>query len=569
MGKTDIKVKELVSLIKNGDLRLPEMQRRYVWKSTRVRDLLDSLYRGYPSGSILVWETDMEQPTQEMSVSQKESPFAGHKLLLDGQQRLTSLTSIISGEPVTVRGKIKPIEIMFNLEHPESLYEYTEVSDDASSGSEVDDVEDIEDEEDDMNLQERLGHMTFVVASRSLAQQKNWIQVSKVFNGMSDAEILKSAGVVSFEDNRYEKYSQRIQKLRSILDYTYNMHVLPKDMGYEEVTEIFVRVNSLGVKLRGSDLALAQITSRWNNSLKLLEEFQEECEEHWMTLDFGTLVRSMVVFATDQSRFNKVASIPISRFKEGWEKAKEGLRFAINFLKLNANIEDESLLSSPFFFIVIAYFGMLRNEKLTPEEVNKLKYWLYLANAKGRYSRGSSESILDVDLKILKQGGTADDLIRVLDQQFGRLTFNVNDLIGRGVGSPLFSLLFIALKTKGAKDWYSSIQIALNPIGKSHSIQYHHIFPKSLLKNIYEKSEINEITNMAFIAGKTNQSISNKPPKVYLQSIINSNRAKTITDQYVPMDEDLFEISNYRAFLEKRRTMLIDMLNSFVEELIH
>jgi hypothetical protein len=569
MGKTDIKVKELVSLIKNGDLRLPEMQRRYVWKSTRVRDLLDSLYRGYPSGSILVWETDMEQPTQEMSVSQKESPFAGHKLLLDGQQRLTSLTSIISGEPVTVRGKIKPIEIMFNLEHPESLYEYTEVSDDASSGSEVDDVEDIEDEEDDMNLQERLGHMTFVVASRSLAQQKNWIQVSKVFNGMSDAEILKSAGVVSFEDNRYEKYSQRIQKLRSILDYTYNMHVLPKDMGYEEVTEIFVRVNSLGVKLRGSDLALAQITSRWNNSLKLLEEFQEECEEHWMTLDFGTLVRSMVVFATDQSRFNKVASIPISRFKEGWEKAKEGLRFAINFLKLNANIEDESLLSSPFFFIVIAYFGMLRNEKLTPEEVNKLKYWLYLANAKGRYSRGSSESILDVDLKILKQGGTADDLIRALDQQFGRLTFNVNDLIGRGVGSPLFSLLFIALKTKGAKDWYSSIQIALNPIGKSHSIQYHHIFPKSLLKNIYEKSEINEITNMAFIAGKTNQSISNKPPKVYLQSIINSNRAKTITDQYVPMDEDLFEISNYRAFLEKRRTMLIDMLNSFVEELIH
>jgi hypothetical protein len=110
----------------------------------------------------------------------------------------------------------------------------------------------------------------------------------------------------------------------------------------------------------------------------------------------------MVVFATDQAKFNKVATVPIKKFQDGWEKAKEGLRFAINFLKLNANIEDESLLSSPFFFIVIAYFGMLRDEKLTPEEVNKLKYWLYVANAKGRYSRGSSESILDVDLKILK-----------------------------------------------------------------------------------------------------------------------------------------------------------------------
>jgi hypothetical protein len=427
MGKTDIQVRELVTMIKNGDLRLPEMQRRYVWKSTRVRDLFDSLYRGYPSGSILVWETDKEHPTQQMSVAQKDSPFAGHKLLLDGQQRLTSLTSILSGEPVTVRGKRRPIDIMFNLDHPENLYEYTEVEDDGQNGENEDEAEDPDDEIDDVNVQERMGRLTFVVASRSLAQHKNWISVSKVFNGMSDAEILKSAGVISFDDARYEKYSIRIQKLRSILDYTYNMHVLPRDMSYEEVAEIFVRVNSLGVKLRGSDLALAQITSRWNNSLKLLEEFQEECEEHWMTLDFGLLVRAMVVFATDQALFNKVSNTPIRKFQEGWEKAKEGLRFAINFLKLNANIEDESLLSSPFFFIVLAYFGISRKGVLSSDEINKLKYWLYVANAKGRYSRGSSESILDVDLKILKQGGTPDDLIRVLEQQFGRLSFNIQD----------------------------------------------------------------------------------------------------------------------------------------------
>lgn len=562
MGKTDIQVRELVNMIKNGDLRLPEMQRRYVWKSTRVRDLLDSLYRGYPSGSILVWETDKEHPTQQMSVSQKESPFAGHKLLLDGQQRLTSLTSILSGEPVTVKGKKRPIEILFNLDHPESLYEYTEVEDDASDDE--DETDDIEDNTDDINLQERMGKLTFVVASKSLAQHKNWIAVSKVFNGMSDAEILKSAGVISFDDPRYAIYTSRIQKLKSILDYTYNMHVLPKDMSYEEVAEIFVRVNSLGVKLRGSDLALAQITSRWNNSLKLLEEFQEECEEHWMTLDFGLLVRAMVVFATDQSLFNKVSTTSIKKFQEGWEKAKEGLRYAINFLKLNANIEDESLLSSPLFFIVIAYYGMIRNCRLEPSEINKLKYWLYVANAKGRYSRGSTESILDVDLKILKQGGSPDDLIRALDQQFGRLTFNVQDFVGRGVGSPLFSLMFIALKTKGAVDWYSGIQLALNPIGKSHSIQYHHIFPKSLLKNKYEKSEINELTNMAFIAGKTNLSISNKQPVEYLKNI----DKQRISDQFVPVEEELLQIDNYRAFLEKRRAMLAAMVNTFVEELI-
>src|ERR1700757_1751388 len=104
MPKIDISVRELVDMIDRGELRLPEMQRRYVWPSTRVRDLLDSLYRGYPSGTILVWETEREMPTRDLAIEQTgESPFRGHKLLLDGQQRLTSLTAVIAGKPVKVR----------------------------------------------------------------------------------------------------------------------------------------------------------------------------------------------------------------------------------------------------------------------------------------------------------------------------------------------------------------------------------------------------------------------------------------------------------------------------------
>src|SRR5688572_28074354 len=100
MPKIDTTDGNLVEMIKNGELSLPEMQRRYVWPETRVRDLLDSLYRGYPSGTILVWETDQEMPTRELAVSQTANPFKGHKMLLDGQQRLTSLSAILRGEPV-------------------------------------------------------------------------------------------------------------------------------------------------------------------------------------------------------------------------------------------------------------------------------------------------------------------------------------------------------------------------------------------------------------------------------------------------------------------------------------
>src|SRR5467141_293006 len=100
MAKIDTTVGNLVEMIRNGELRLPEMQRRYVWPATRVRDLLDSLYRGYPSGTILVWETDTEAPSRDLAVDQGVSPFKGHKLLLDGQQRLTSLAAILNAKPV-------------------------------------------------------------------------------------------------------------------------------------------------------------------------------------------------------------------------------------------------------------------------------------------------------------------------------------------------------------------------------------------------------------------------------------------------------------------------------------
>src|SRR5262249_49367511 len=144
--------------------------------------------------------------------------------------------------------------------------------------------------------------------------------------------------------------------------------VLPRELSYEEVAEVFVRVNSLGIKLRGSDLALALITAKWANSLKLFEEFIAECEESWFALDLGLIVRTLVVFATKQSRFRTVGSISKEGLEEAWRKTKDGLRFAINFLRSNAGIEDEYLLSSPYLMIPISLLSVLRDEKLSHDD---------------------------------------------------------------------------------------------------------------------------------------------------------------------------------------------------------
>ncbi|MCC7381016.1 MAG: DUF262 domain-containing protein [Deltaproteobacteria bacterium] len=567
MKKTDTTVSDLVTMIERGELLLPEMQRRYVWRAPRVRDLLDSLYRGYPSGSILVWESDQPVPTQGAAVSQQASSWAGHKLLLDGQQRLTSLSAVLRGEPVNVRGRRRAIDILFNLDHPEGApVELTEEDSDIDSPLEDAGLEDEEDDDQsERTLQERLNQRTFVVASKSLRALPNWISVSDVLGGKKgDWELLKEK-LAGPDDPRFDSYMRRIQRLRKIRDYPYVVQVLERGLSYEEVAEIFVRVNSLGVKLRSSDLALAQITAKWRDSLRLFEEFQEECEQSWFTLDLGLLVRGLVVFATGQSRFKTVGNLSLRDMQDGWEKAKRGIRFAIDYLRTNADIEDESLLSSPFFYFPIAAYAVKHDERVTDEATRGLLHWLLVANARGHYS-SSAETTLDVDLNILFRGGHPKDLTQVVQQKYGRLKVDAADFEKRGVRNALFATAFLAMKANGALDWESGLGLSLTHQGRLHYIEHHHVFPKSLLQKAgYEKAEINEIANLAFITGRANRRIGNKPPEQYLAEIVARRGKKALEDHCVPADPALHRMERYREFLAERRRLLAEVVNGHFE----
>lgn len=561
MAQQNTKVREIIDMHRRGELQLPAIQRGYVWRAPRVRDLLDSLYRGYPSGTILVWETDEPVSTRSFAVGQENTAFVGRKLLLDGQQRVTSLAAVLNGKLVDVRGRKRPIDILFNLDHPEEVIDLLEIEDDEQSTLEEEDV-DTEADEDD-RLQERLNRLTFVVASGRLAAQRNWVRLTDVFGGKPDAQILRDAGLTSFDDPRFQTYSDRLARLRKILDYEYVMHVLEREMSYEEVTEIFVRVNSLGAKLRGSDLALAQISCRWQDVLSDITSFQDECERQFFTLDTGLLVRNMVVFATQQSRFRTVGRTSIDDLKSGWREAQDGMRFAINFLVNNVGIEDESLLTAPVLMIPIGVFSRLQGNRLSAEDTKALHRWVLLANVRGRYSRGSTESLLDQDLKSLFDGGGPNQILENLRQQVGRLEVSAEDFVGRGIKSGLFSASFLALKKGGAQDWYSGLGLSLTHQGRMHFIQYHHIFPKSVLKEAgYETAEINEIANLAFIGGQTNRRISNKRPEQYFPEIVAKRGEAALAAQAIPLGRELWRVERYRDFLAVRRQALTERINS-------
>ena len=171
--------------------------------------------------------------------------------------------------------------------------------------------------------------------------------------------------------------------------------------------------------------------------------------------------------------------------QEAWKQSCQGMEFALNFLKSNAGIDSPALLSSPFILVSLAYFGHKRDYQIVTEESDGLRFWVLVANAKGRYSRGSSETILDQDLSILKQGAGTPELIDRLRQQVGRLDIAPEELEGRNQRSALFKTMFLAFRTAGAKDWRSNLAIALDHSGAQHRLQFHHIFPKAVLKSSY------------------------------------------------------------------------------------
>lgn len=555
MSKAEYKVHELVSMIQHRTLGLPEMQRNYVWEASRVRDLFDSLYRGYPSGVILAWEPgDADVATTDFAVRTEEGQQSGHHLLLlDGQQRLTSLSSVMRGEPVEVRNRKRPISILFNLEHPDEFF------------TEDDEATELEpNSEEPVDLKARFRKRTFVVASKQIEALPQWINLTEVFSDKSEFEIIRAAGVEDMDDPRISKYSDRLRKVKAIRDYVYRVDILERSMSYEEVTEIFVRVNSLGAKLRSSDLALAQITSKWHGSLAVFTEFQAKIDKLGFELDLSVYLRTLVAIATGQSRFKSVSSLSIDTLKNSWTRTVESLTYAINFLRSNLGVDSPSLLGSPFLITAIAYWIDHEQYNVAPEAALEFEKWARLANAKGRYTRASSESMLDQDLAAIRSDPATEQLISRLRQLVGRLSFSAEDLIGRSPRGGEFKTIFAMMRRAGARDWATQLAISPKHQGKSDQIEFHHIFPKAFMRRIrpdLSERVVDDIANLAFIGSSTNKKIRDRAPEKYRTDFEES----LLEAQAVRFGDGFDEPERFEEFVTRRRQELADLLNRYLD----
>ena len=518
-----LKVSELLDEINRGDVLLPEIQRSYVWKGPQVAKLIDSLYREYPVGQILLWDTANLPITKTLRGAQSPHlPTAGNpKIVLDGQQRLTSLYLALAAEE-------DKINVYFNIEEE-----------------------------------------SFQLYLKRLNSDPRWIPVREVINGdMDEFKILESIqekGLLTLGDDLSKEYLKRIQKLKKIKDVKFPIEIYKSDE-YEEVTELFVRINSGGTRLRMAELALAQLALRLPGAIvEKLESAIEEYEDSYFKLDSRFLTRALIAQGTGQSRFKHLTEFwkkPAEEIESIWEASHKGVNAAVNFVRNNALLESSNWLPSLNALIPLAAY-MNNYPKIASDVESGLLKWFYLASLRGRYS-GSGETAMDEDLKAVRSDNPLQELMKNLQSEGRSFIVTSDEFDDAGWRNPLFPMAYAAARKNRAVDWFTGIELSQHVIGESHKIQIHHVFPKARLKEVGTKrKDINEIANLAFLAAKPNRQISNKFPEEYLKEIADSHPER-LQAQYIPMDEFLWKIDAYQDFLEARRILLAQAVNELI-----
>ena len=507
---TSISIGVLAERVRNGELTLPEIQRSYVWNRPQVRDFLDSLYRAFPVGTLLFWRAGQIEYSRNIESASAEGPPAREPdFVLDGQQRLTALARVIyDGDP----------DIRFNLETEQ-----------------------------------------FEVANAAIRRDLRWIPVTDVFN-KGAALVALERGLIQGEGMDAETALKRLNHVAEIKNIRVPVHTLA-GFDYEEVTEVFVRVNSKGTRLRQAELAIAQLAFRLpgivTNDLKA---FEDELDDSGFDIDLRFLVRCLTAVATNQSRFRLLDTVAPEDVARAWRDTRRAIEFFLNLAKENLGLESwEWVPSSNALAVPVAY---LARRPFDEVDSKALLRWFLLSSIWQRYS-GSAETTMDQDLRLVRSPSPFDALERALIQDVGRLEVAADDLDDAGTRSALFLVAYLACRQKGAKDWATGVALSSTNLGTQHLLELHHIFPRAQIADRYERKDVNEIANIAFISKASNLRIGKTPPAEYLTSI----PQERLEQQFVPTESALWEIDAYQQFLQRRRKLLADGINSVVASL--
>ena len=525
-----MKLTTILDQIDMGSIALPEFQRGYVWNRDQVRNLMTSLYRGHPVGSLLVWETQTEQVTDHARGDGNLS--AGTvKLLLDGQQRITSLYGIIRGQaPKFFEGNAQSFTgLYFNFK----------------------------DEDFAFYMPTRMDNNPFWINVTDLMQQGPGPFCGEIYTNPNLSK--EEAGT----------YNNRLNTIYNIKERNFHIEeVSGNDKTVDEVVEIFNNVNSGGTKLSKGDLALARICAAWPDARDELNSRLTRWDSAGFKFKLDWLLRCITSVLTNESLFSGLKDVSTERFKKGLQDSEQSIDTLLNIIASRLGLDHHRVLGSIYAFpLMTRYLDQRGGHFPNHQERDKLLYWYIHTILWGRYS-SSIESTLRKDLAAIDgKDGSLDKLIEQLRQDRGNLRITPGDFNSWSVASRFYPLLYLLTRVCKARDWEDDIALSQHMLGRLASLEVHHIFPKSkLYAKGHERAEVNALANFAFLTKETNLRISNRDPEEYFAHY-EAKHPGTLASQWIPTDPELWKYENYHDFLAARRELLAQAANDFLDSL--
>lgn len=571
----------LVTLIQNidmGVIGLPDIQRPFKWNDAKVRDLFGSMYKGYPVGYLLFWANAHQDNVKVIGTDNKQK--APSLLIVDGQQRLTSLYAVIKGKEVLRDNFEKDkIQISFNPLSEEFIV-FGEVIRDGKEKEYIKNISELWDK--DINL---------------------YKFISSYVN-----ELRAIRTVTPEEEN---KIADNISKLKNLEGYPFSALELDPNINEDAVADIFVKINSQGQSLNTADFILTLMSVYWEDGRKELEKFSRESKtpsnevspfNYIMQPDPDQLLRCSVGLGFRRARLQNVYNILRGKDLETGEFSAEKRDQQFNKLK-DAQAKALDVTTWHEFLKAIQQAGFIREDIISSGNnilysyvmflIGRYDYnldyarlkqliarWFFFTSLTGRYT-GSPETIMEMDLAKLRTITTADEFETIIS---GIITSNLpndywdvtlpNNLATSSPRSPELFGYYAAQIVLGVKGLFSRsevrnlIQAGLK--SKKSALEKHHLFPKRYLEKIgYQDQTLrNQIANFALVEWSDNIEISDTSPQEYLPTYINKFSVEEVAEMYhwhaLPQN---WQEMKYEDFLIERRKMIAGVIKEAFERL--
>jgi hypothetical protein len=584
-------IETLLAWVNSGEIAIPEIQRPFVWDSSKVRDLMDSLYQGYPIGYVIAWRNP--------NVRLKDGSLSeGKKILIDGQQRVTALTAAILGQYVVNKTyeRIK-IKIAF---HP---------------------------------IDER-----FEVQNPAILKDKTWLpDISQAING--DLFEIAEQYFELNPDVDKKQVRNAFSNLMNIPKKQIGIIELAADLDIETVTEIFIRINSKGVVLSQADFAMSKIASNTeyngNELRKAIDYFCHLCiapefykhivdndkefakaeffqKMQWLKTenedlydpDYNDLIRVAFTTQFSRGRLSDLVSLLSGRnfetrtyedtiAEQSFATLKTGVANFINetnFKRFLMIIKSAGFISPKLIrsqnAINFAYIVYLKLKELGVNSVaieSYVRRWLVYSILTGRYS-GSPESAFDFDIKQISQKPFAEYLKEKEEGELSDAFWNASlpQSLDTSVASSPYFHVFLAAQVKANDRGFLSKDVLVSDLISLRG-DIHHLFPKDYLKkNGLDRSKYNQIANYVYMQSEINIKVGNKPPKDYFELIsaqLQENHKQVsglsthqellnnLQMNAVPSEIMQMSIDDYNDFLTARRKLMATKIKEYYHSL--